>query len=165
MGILRNCFYFLGNELIHYTNVTYSEPSVIIAWRLFFSYGRSGQQRYSAYKFFRIKFVRNSQEWPFSDFRRLKTFHLSLRSAITALREVILLIRLKDSRQQLTYVLEEIRAIRSVALLADEEPEWDTEGDIVRLIALATEPVMRNVEDVISTLDAVITEKTDAAVG
>ena len=78
---------------------------------------------------------------------------------------MILLIRLKDSRQQLTYVLEEIRAIRSVALLADEEPEWDTEGDIVRLIALATEPVMRNVEDVISTLDAVITEKTDAAVG
>ncbi len=75
------------------------------------------------------------------------------------------MIRLKDSRQQLTYVLEEIRAIRSVALLADEEPEWDTEGDIVRLIALATEPVMRNVEDVISTLDAVITEKTDAAVG
>ena len=75
------------------------------------------------------------------------------------------MIRLKDSRQQLTYVLEEIRAIRSVALLADEEPEWDTEGDIVRLIALATEPVMRNVEDVISTLDAVITEKTDASVG
>ena len=65
----------------------------------------------------------------------------------------------------MSYVLEEIRAIRSVALLADEEPEWDTEGDIVRLIALATEPVMRNVEDVISTLDAVITEKTDAAVG
>ena len=101
----------------------------------------------------------------FSAARRLKTFHLSLRSAITALREVILLIRLKDSRQLLTYVLEEIRAIRSVALLADEEPEWDTEGDIVRLIALATEPVMRNVEDVISTLDAVITEKTDASVG
>lgn len=165
MDILWNCFYFLGNELIHHTKVTCSEPSVIKDWRLFLSYGRSGQQRCSGCKFFSAKFVRKSQESPFSDFRRLKTFHLSLRSAITALREVILLIRLKDSRQQLTYVLEEIRAIRSVALLADEEPEWDTEGDIVRLIALATEPVMRNVEDVISTLDAVITEKTDAAVG
>ncbi len=41
MDILWNCFYFLGNELIHYTNITYSEPSVIKDRRLFFSYGRS----------------------------------------------------------------------------------------------------------------------------
>ena len=75
------------------------------------------------------------------------------------------MMELEDSRQQLKFISEDLRAIRTVALLADEEPEWDTEGDIVRLIALATEPVMRNVEDVISTLDAVITEKTDAAVG
>ena len=75
------------------------------------------------------------------------------------------MMELEDSLQQLKYISEDIRAIRSVALLADEEPEGDTEGDIARLIALATEPVMRNVEDVISTLDAVITEKTDASVG
>ena len=55
-----------------------------------------------------------------------------------------------------------------MALLADEEPEWDTEGDIVRLIALATEPVMQKVEEVISSLDAVIGEgkgDTDVATG
>lgn len=43
-----------------------------------------------------------------------------------------------------------------MALLADEEPEWDTEGDIVRLIALATEPVMRDLDKVIAKLDWVI---------
>ena len=75
------------------------------------------------------------------------------------------MIKLNDCKQQLTFILEDIRSIRSVALMADEEPDWNAEGDVVRLIALATEPVMRNVEDVISTLDAVITEKTDAAVG
>lgn len=63
---------------------------------------------------------------------------------------------LEDSLQQLKYISEDIRAIRSVALLADEEPEWDTEGDIVRLIALATEPVMRDLDKVIAKLDGVI---------
>ena len=68
------------------------------------------------------------------------------------------MMELEDSLQQLKYISEDIRAIRSVALLADEEPEWDTEGDIVRLIALATEPVMQKVEEVISKLDVVISE-------
>lgn len=68
------------------------------------------------------------------------------------------MIRLKDSRQQLTYILEDIRAIRSAALMADEEHDWDTEGDIVRLIALATGPVMDRLEEVISSLDAAISE-------
>ena len=45
------------------------------------------------------------------------------------------MIRLEDSRQQLTYILEDIRAIRSVALMADEEHDWNTEGDVVRLTA------------------------------
>jgi len=70
------------------------------------------------------------------------------------------MIRLKDSRQQLTYILENIRAIRSVALMADEEHDWDTEGDVVRLIALATEPVMDRLEEVISELNVVISEYT-----
>ena len=78
------------------------------------------------------------------------------------------MMELEDSRQQLKFISEDLRAIRAVALLADEEPEWDTEGDIVRLIALATEPVMRKVEEVISSLDAVIGEgkgDTDVATG
>lgn len=66
------------------------------------------------------------------------------------------MMELEDSLQQLKYISEDIRAIRSVALLADEEPEWDTEGDIVRLIALATEPVMRDLDKVIAKLDGVI---------
>lgn len=66
------------------------------------------------------------------------------------------MMELEDSLQQLKYISEDIRAIRSVALLADEEPEWDTEGDIVRLIALATEPVMRDLDRVIAKLDGVI---------
>lgn len=70
------------------------------------------------------------------------------------------MIRLKDSRQQLTYILEDIRAIRSVALMADEEHDWNTEGDVVRLIALATKPVMDRLEEVISDLNAVISENT-----
>lgn len=77
------------------------------------------------------------------------------------------MVRLKDSRQQLTYILEDIRAIRSVALLADEERDWDTDGDIVRLIALATEPIMDRLTEVISSLDNVISdssaEDTDVA--
>ena len=68
------------------------------------------------------------------------------------------MIRLKDSRQQLNYIPEDIRAIRSAALMADEEHDWDTEGDIVRLIALATGPVMDRLEEVISSLDAAISE-------
>lgn len=70
------------------------------------------------------------------------------------------MIRLEDSRQQLTYILEDIRAIRSVALMADEEHDWDTEGDVVRLIALATEPVMDRLKEVISELNVVISEYT-----
>ena len=66
------------------------------------------------------------------------------------------MIKLNDCKQQLTFILEDIRAIRSVALMADEEHDWDTEGDVVRLIALAAEPVMQKVEEVISGLDAVI---------
>ena len=66
------------------------------------------------------------------------------------------MMELEDSLQQLKYISEDIRAIRSVALLADEEPGWDTEGDIVRLIALATEPVMRDLDRVIAKLDGVI---------
>lgn len=78
------------------------------------------------------------------------------------------MIRLKDSRQELSYILEDIRAIRSAALLADEERDWDTDGDIVRLIALATEPIMDRVEEVISSLDDVISESkgnTDVTAG
>lgn len=79
------------------------------------------------------------------------------------------MMELEDSLQQLKYISEDIRAIRSVALLADEEPEWDTEGDIIRLIALATEPVMQKVEEVISSLDTVISdspaEDTDVTAG
>ena len=79
------------------------------------------------------------------------------------------MIRLKDSRKQITYILEDIRAIRSVALMADEEHDWDSEGDVVRLIALAAGPVMDKVEEVISSLDDMIsdspTEDTDVTVG
>ena len=69
------------------------------------------------------------------------------------------MIRLKDNKQELSYILEDIKAIRSVALLADEERDWDTDGDIVRLIALATEPIMDRLTEVISSLDYVISEK------
>ena len=78
------------------------------------------------------------------------------------------MIRLKDSRQELSYILEDIRAIRSAALLADEERDWDTDGDIVRLIALAAEPIIDRVEEVISSLDDVISESkgnTDVTAG
>ena len=66
------------------------------------------------------------------------------------------MMELEDSRQQLKFISEDLRAIRSAALLADEEPDWDTEGDAVRLIALATETIMGRLEEVISTLDTVI---------
>jgi hypothetical protein len=74
--------------------------------------------------------------------------------------------RLEDSKQQLAFILEDIRSIRSVALMADAEPNWDAEGDVVRMIALATEPVMQRVEEVISALDAMISEgDTDVTAG
>lgn len=70
------------------------------------------------------------------------------------------MMELEDSRQQLAYILEDIRAIRSVALMADEEHDWNSEGDVVRLIALAAEPIMGRLEEVISELNAVISENT-----
>lgn len=66
------------------------------------------------------------------------------------------MIELDDSRQKLKFISENLRAIRSVALMADENRDWDTEGDIVRLIALAVEPIMRDMEEVIAKLDAII---------
>ena len=79
------------------------------------------------------------------------------------------MIKLNDCKQQLTFILEDIRSIRSVALMADEEPDWNTEGDVVRLIALATEPVMQKVEEVISSLNDMISdssaEDTDVTTG
>ena len=70
------------------------------------------------------------------------------------------MMELEDSRQQLAYILEDIRAIRSVALMADEEHDWNSEGDVVRLIALAAEAIMDRLEEVISELNAVISENT-----
>ena len=58
------------------------------------------------------------------------------------------MMELEDSKQQLTYILEDIRAIRSVALMADEEHDWDSEGDVVRLIALAAKSVMDRLESI-----------------
>ena len=66
------------------------------------------------------------------------------------------MMELEDSRQQLKFISEDLQTIRSVALMADENRDWDTEGDIVRLIALAIEPIMRDVEVVISKLEMVI---------
>ena len=66
---------------------------------------------------------------------------------------------LKDNRQQLVFISEDLKAIRSVALMADENRDWDTEGDIVRLIALAIEPIIREVEEVIAKLDTIIEAK------
>ena len=70
------------------------------------------------------------------------------------------MIKLNDCKQQLTFILEDIRSIRSVALMADEEPDWNPEGDVVRLIALATGPIMNKVEEVISSLDDVISDSS-----
>ena len=71
------------------------------------------------------------------------------------------MIKLNDCKQQLTFILEDIRSIRSVALMADEEPDWNTEGDVVRLIALATGPIMDRLTEVISSLDYVIAESEE----
>lgn len=67
---------------------------------------------------------------------------------------------LEDSRQQLKFISEDLRAIRSAALIADENRDWDTEGDVVRLITLAAEPIIRNLDDVITNLDRVISSKS-----
>ena len=67
---------------------------------------------------------------------------------------------LEDSRQQLKFISEDLRAIRSAALIADENWDWDTEGDVVRLITLAAEPIIRNLDDVITNLDRVISSKS-----
>lgn len=78
-----------------------------------------------------------------------------------ALKEVIIMMELEDSRQELKYISEDLRAIRTVALMADEDREWDTEGDVVRLIALATEPVMKDLDEVMAKLDRVIRLKKE----
>ena len=70
------------------------------------------------------------------------------------------MIELKDNRQQLVFISEDLKAIRSVALMADEEHDWNSEGDVVRLIALAAEPIMDRLEEVISELNAVSSENT-----
>lgn len=69
------------------------------------------------------------------------------------------MMKLEDSRQKLKFISEDLQAIRSVALMADENKDWNSEGDIVRLIALAVDPIMDNVEEVIANLDFVIGEK------
>ena len=73
------------------------------------------------------------------------------------------MMELEDSRQKLKFISEDLRAIRSVALMADENRDWDTEGDIVRLIALAVEPIMRDMEEVIAKLDAIIKSESKKA--
>ena len=73
------------------------------------------------------------------------------------------MIELDDSRQKLKFISENLRAIRSVALMADENRDWDTEGDIVRLISLAVETIMRDVEEVIAKLDAIIKSESKKA--
>ena len=69
------------------------------------------------------------------------------------------MIELEDSRQKLKFISEDLQAIRSVALMADENKDWNAEGDIVRLIALAVEPILDSVAEVIANLDFVIDEK------
>ena len=73
------------------------------------------------------------------------------------------MMELEDSRQQLKFISEDLRAIRSAALMADENRDWDTEGDVVRLIALAIEPIMRGVEEVTMNLDRLIKSKNQEA--
>ena len=75
------------------------------------------------------------------------------------------MMELEDSRQQLKFISEAVRAIRTAALMADEGQDWDTEGDVVRLIALATEPVMKDLDDVMAKLDNAIRSKSAGAEG
>lgn len=75
------------------------------------------------------------------------------------------MMELEDSRQQLKFISEDLRAIRSAALMADENHEWDTEGDVVRIIALATESVMKSLDEVMAKLDNAIRSKNTGAEG
>ena len=63
---------------------------------------------------------------------------------------------LEDCMQELKFISEDLRAVRSVALMADENRDWDTEGDIVRAIALAVEPITKGLDEVIMKLDTAI---------
>ena len=78
-------------------------------------------------------------------------------------KEVIIMMELEDSRQELKYISEDLRAIRTAALMADEAREWDTEGDVVRLIALAIEPIIKSLDDVMVKIDRVIRSKKEEA--
>lgn len=69
--------------------------------------------------------------------------------------------RLEDCVQELKFISEDLRAVKSVALMADENRDWDTEGDIVRAIALAVGPIMKDLDDVIEKLGTEIS--TDSA--
>ena len=71
------------------------------------------------------------------------------------------MMKLEDSRQKLKFISEDLQAIRSVALMADENKDWNAEGNIVRHIALAVAPIMDSVEQVIANLDLVIDEKNE----
>ena len=68
---------------------------------------------------------------------------------------------LEDCVQELKFISEDLRAVRSVAFMADENRAWDTEGDIVRAIALAVGPIMNDLDDVIEKLGTEIS--TDSA--
>ena len=78
-----------------------------------------------------------------------------------ALKEVIYMKGLEDCVQELKFISEDLRAVKSVALMADENRDWDTEGDIVRAIALAVGPIMKDLDDVIEKLGTEIS--TDSA--
>ena len=71
------------------------------------------------------------------------------------------MIELKDSLQQLNFISGDLRAIRSAALMADENKDWNMEGDVVRLIALAVEPIMENLNEVIVKLDKITRSKKE----
>ena len=43
--------------------------------------------------------------------------------------------------------------------MADDDRMWDTEGDVVWLIGLATEPIMKGLDEVMAKLDKVIRSK------
>lgn len=73
------------------------------------------------------------------------------------------MMELEDSRQELKYISEDLRAIRTAALMADEDREWNTEGDVVRLIALAIEPIMKSLDEVMVKIDRVIKLQNEEA--
>ena len=74
-----------------------------------------------------------------------------------------MMMELEDSRQELKYISEDLHAIRTAALMADEAREWDTEGDVVRLIALAIEPIMKSLDEVMVKIDRVIKLQNEEA--